>query len=109
MNRLLIVAAMLTVFGVLLVTGTASAQQEREEVMIVIPMNYMSAATAAQLFGGTVISPSPMFGQGAFGSRGSANRHYGGGYDSGRVGSYQSGTNIGGSYGQFGQGNSYWR
>jgi hypothetical protein len=110
MNRLLIVAAMLTVFGVLLVTGTASAQQEREEVMVVIPMKYMSAATAAQLFGGTVIAPSPMYGQSAFGSRGSANRNYGGGYDSGgRVGSYQSGPSIGGSYGQFGQGNSYWR
>lgn len=109
MNRLLIVAAMLTVFGVLLVTGSAAAQQEREEVMIVIPMKYMSAATAVQLFGGAVIAPSPMFGQSAFGNRGGANRNYGGGYDTGRVGSYQSGPNIGGSHGQFGQGNSYWR
>ena len=78
--------------------------------MVIIPLKYMSAATAAQLFGGTVIAPSPMYGQSAFGQRGSANRHYGGNQGNGYgSGSYQSGPSIGGSYGQFGQSNSYWR
>lgn len=114
MKRLLILATVLAVFGLLVATATASAQQEREEVMLVIPMKYMSAATAARIFGGTVIAPSPIYGQVGFGSRGG----YGGGYG---TGSYQSGTSIGGGYGQSGygqggynqtgydQGGSYWR
>jgi hypothetical protein len=112
MKRLLIVATIVAVFGVLLTAATGSAQQERDEVMVVVPMQYMSAATAAQLFGGQIISASPMYGQSSFGNRGSARGGYGGGYDSG---SYRSGPSIGGfgqsNYGQsgYGQGGSYLR
>ncbi len=121
MNRLLIVAALLTVLSVL-IAGPALAQQEREEITVLIPLKYMSAATAAQIFGGTVISPMPYYGQGAYGARntggvfggshyGSGNHgnsnygsnsygngNYGSNYGSGSygVGSYQSGQNVGG-------------
>ena len=71
----------------------------------------MSAATAAQIFGGTVIAPMPLYGQGAYGGR-NVSRHYGGGYDTGVYGSgaYQPGPSIGG-YGQrgFDLGHSFWR
>ncbi|MGI5820341.1 MAG: hypothetical protein ACOX9R_19815 [Armatimonadota bacterium] len=106
MKRLLIVATLMAVLGVVLATTGASAQQERDEVMVVIPMKYMSAATAASIFGGAVIAPSPFFGQSAFGNRGAVGRNYGG-YDAG----YQSGPSIGGGLGQFGYGraNTYRR
>jgi len=121
MNRLLIVAVLLTVLGVL-IAGPALAQQEREEITVLIPLKFMSAATAAQLFGGTVISPMPMYGQSAFGAR-NVGRQYGrnssngGNYGNGNSGggnpgwgSYQSGQNVGG-YGVRGidLGQSYWR
>ncbi len=116
MSRLLIVAVLLTVLGVL-IAGPALAQQEREEITVLIPLKFMSAATAAQLFGGTVISPMPMYGQSAFGARNigrqyGGNRSNGGNYGGGNPGwsSYQSGQNVGG-YGVRGidLGQSYWR
>ena len=61
MRSLLIAALILAVAGVVLIADQAVAQ-EREEVMVLIPLKYMSAATAAQLFGGTVISPGGYYG-----------------------------------------------
>ena len=76
----------------------------------------MSAATAAQLFGGTVISPMPTYGQNAFGARTMGSRHGRSSYSSvnrggnSGWGAYQSGQNVGG-YGVRGidLGQSYWR
>ena len=109
MKRLMVLATVIAVFAVLVGATTAFAQQERDEVMLIIPMKYMSAATAAQLFGGQIVTPSPLYGQSNFGNRGSIGNRgsygnrgtIGGGY--GR-GSYQSGRSIGGGYDDY---NSY--
>ena len=84
--------------------------------MVVIPMKYMSAATAAQLFGGQIVSAAPLYGQNVFGNRGGTRSRYGGGnngygngygYNSGYdSGSYRSGPSIGGGYGRFGRSQS---
>ena len=121
MNRLLIVAVLLAVLG-LAVAGPAMAQQERQEITVLIPLKYMSAATAAQIFGGTVISPMPVYGQNAFGARNighqyGRNNYHNGNYGSRNFGntnygwgSYQSGQNVGG-YGSpsLDLGRSFWR
>jgi len=69
-----------------------------EQITVVIPLNYLSAAVAAQIFGGNVIPASPYFG-GSFGS------------PRGGYGSYAGGTGIGGARGMTppfgGYGNSY--
>lgn len=70
MKRILTLAAIAAAFGVLMATATASAQQDRDEVMVVIPMDYMSAAVAAGIFGGAIVEPSPMAGQRGIGARG---------------------------------------
>jgi len=116
MRRLLIVAVVLTVLSVLIAGPALAQQQEREEITVLIPLKFMSAATAAQLFGGTVISPMPTYGQNAFGARNMGSRHGRSSYSSvnrggnSGWGAYQSGQNVGG-YGVRGidLGQSYWR
>jgi len=70
--KYLLTAALIVVFvGIAL--AAQAADQEREEIMVVIPLHYMSADVAAQLFGGWVIPPSTWQGP----QRGQS---YGGGY-----------------------------
>ncbi|MFW6438332.1 MAG: hypothetical protein ACOCZ7_04885 [Armatimonadota bacterium] len=90
----MVFATIVAICVVVLGAATAFAQQEREEVMVVIPMDHMSAATAAQLFGGQVVAPSPMYGQNSFGNRGTIG------------GGYQSGPSIGGDHSDFNRGQS---
>ncbi len=95
MRSLLIVALILAVAGVVLIADRAVAQ-ERQEVMVLIPLKYMSAATAAQLFGGTIISPGGYYGH-------QAGPRYGGYRAGSRIGNardYDRGrSSYGGSYG----------
>lgn len=102
MHQLLLVAAVMTVLGVLLVSGNVLAQQERQEMTVLIPMQYMSAEMAARIFGGVVIPAVPQQGY-----AGQPRGGYGGGYG-GADGGYRSGTNIGGGS-NFGYGYSPYR
>ncbi|MGD9495568.1 MAG: hypothetical protein AB7Y46_04560 [Armatimonadota bacterium] len=84
---------LLTVAVILAVAGTAlaadnGAEQGRNEVTVLIPLKYLNASVAAQIFGGTVIPASPYYGTGT-------------GY-----GSYTSGTGIGSQrgYGNYARG-----
>lgn len=84
MKRLTMIAVLVCMAAVLFAAGDAQAQAERTEIMVLIPLQYMSGTMAAQVFGGQVIPPSPYYGmsrqQGFGGQTG-----YGGGY-SGRSG-----------------------
>lgn len=93
MKRILTIAAVFAVCGLLFAGGTALAEDERKEVMELIPLQYMSAATAAQLFGGQLIPASPHYGASGYaGTTGRTMRGqtgYGGGY-----GSHQAGAQM---------------
>ncbi len=116
MRYLLPVAIMIVLAIIALSAEQAAAQGERDEIMVVIPLKYMNAGVAAQIFGGWVIPASPYYGSGGgygygshttgsgiggrrgYGSRGSSSysgRSYGG-YD--RGGGYGGGS----SYGDYG-------
>ncbi len=82
MKYLLTAMLMLVFVGIAL--AAQAAEQEREEIMVVIPLQYMSADVAAQIFGGWVIPPSTW--QGYRSARG--------------YGSYAGGSRVGGGYGQ---------
>ena len=78
MKSILITAIVFMTVGVLLAGGTALAQQERQESIVVIPLQHISAATAAQLFGGRLVPASPHQGTTAYGTRGQTGRGFGG-------------------------------
>ncbi len=74
--KYLLTATLIVVFvGIAL--AAQAADRQRDEIMVVIPLQYMSADVAAQLFGGWVIPPSTWQGPQRGHSYGGGNHGYG--------------------------------
>jgi len=100
--KYLLTAALIVFFvGIAL----AAQAQERDEIMVVIPLQYMNAGVAAQIFGGWVIPPSTWQGPQRGHSYGGTNQGYGGqGFGGRSYGTQGYGSRSYGSqgYGSFG-------
>lgn len=85
--KLAVPIVIMAVLAIVALSAERASAAPDEQVYVVIPLQYLNAAVAAQIFGGSVIPASPYWG-GNFGA------------PRGGYGSYVGGTGIGGARGR---------
>lgn len=96
--KLAVPIVIMAVLAIVALSAERASAAQDDQVYVVIPLKYLSAAVAAQIFGGTVIPASPFVGESIGGARGGYGSHAGGtGIGGARGGARQYGG-YGGGY-----------